>query len=74
MMVAPWLLAGDVNVILVKEARSDYNEGMVLSYNELAFSYCFGYPEVEDCSYVGPLYTWSNMREEGMWLINLIAL
>lgn len=57
MMVIPWLLMGDFNVILKTEEKSDYEEGMILSTEERTFADCFNQLEVEDYSIAGPIYT-----------------
>lgn len=52
----------DFNIILRKEEASDFRVGMVLSIAEKAFSNCVEYIEVEECSIVGPLLSWSNKQ------------
>lgn len=56
----------DLNEILSKEERSDYVEGMIISNNERAFSDCVKDIEEMDCSYSGPIFTWSNKQEGGL--------
>lgn len=46
MIAAPWLLMADFNVILKIEDRSDYEEGMILSFDERSFSECVSQLEV----------------------------
>lgn len=53
-------------IILKIKERSVNKVGMVLSQDEKIFSSeCVGQLEVEDCSFAGPLYTWSNKHEVG---------
>lgn len=65
MLPVPWPLVGDFNVVLRKEERSDFIEGMVLPHDERAFSECMQQLEMEDCSYSCPVFTWSNKQVEG---------
>lgn len=75
----PWLLVEDFNIILTSEEHS--NEGYTLSTAEKDFSNCLRSIKVEDCTFSGSFFTWSNRQLEGyiakkldmtIWLIAIL--
>lgn len=67
----PWLAVGDFNVIREMEERSDYFDGMVCTSPTSEFQSCLNAVDMLDLHHVGPTFTWTNKRVEGLVAKNL---
>lgn len=61
----PWLILGDFNVVYQMSECSDYYQGMPIPPKVLEFQNCIRKVGMVDIPSFGPLYTWSNRRNEG---------
>lgn len=57
MVPVPWLLVGDFNSILSTNVHSDQ---VSLSAADNEFASYVDSLDISDCSYSGPIFTWSN--------------
>lgn len=62
MTTVPWLIVGDFNAIIYPE---EHSEQTGLSAVDEEFAHCIRSIEVSDCSFSGPLFTWSNKQQAG---------
>lgn len=61
----PWLVFGDFNVIYHLNERSDYFDGMPVTFEVQDFQACVTATELIDIHSGGCFFTWSNKRSEG---------
>ncbi|KAG7556378.1 Endonuclease/exonuclease/phosphatase superfamily [Arabidopsis suecica] len=62
----PWLIMGDFNEILDGEEHSTYENSPSIPCGMRDFQETVRYCSLVDMSSHGPLFTWSNKREEGL--------
>lgn len=62
----PWLTVGDFNVIRNMGERSDFSEGMPCPSSSLDFQECLNTVDFLDLHHIGPHFTWTNKREDGL--------